>query len=264
MALEKEENEEEEEKHTAHANFKYIYLIRSNIYMKINIDTKARLQIIFLFLLQSYKVAMGSLLLLFVPRSCADNKLCTFRDNLDNRDYMNLPALCCNFITVLAFLIIYIVELKRENWFVNNFDSNHNTADNNLAIVLTTPNYLHLKKPLHYYNQLYYRVTVVTFFIYLINFILSNIILFKDDIFWKNGLTAYFSYILLILMKLYNCYYISLHSLENERALSGYMTEFTSFNVIDSDMIIENNEKSEQSDKIDFYEPPIQRNIILS
>ena len=86
MALEKEENEEEEEKLSAHTNFKYIYLIRSNIYMKINIDTKARLQIIFSFLLQSYKVAMGSLLLLFVPRSCADNKLCTFRDNLDNRD----------------------------------------------------------------------------------------------------------------------------------------------------------------------------------
>ena len=65
-------------------------------------------------------------------------------------------------------------------------------------------------------------------------------------------------------MKLYNCYYISLHSLENERGLSGYMTEFTSFNVIDSDMIIENNEESGQSDKIALYEPPIQTNIILS
>ena len=268
MALEKEENEEEEEKLSAHTNFKYIYLIRSNIYMKINIDTKARLQIIFSFLLQSYKVAMGSLLLLFVPRSCADNKLCTFRDNLDNRDYMNFPALCFNFITVFAFLITYIVELKRENWFVTNFDIDHNKADNNLAIVLTTPNYLHLKKPLHYYNQLYYRVTVVTFFIYLINFILSNIILFKDTIFWENGLTAYFSYILLILMKLYNCYYISLHSLENEKALSGYMTEFTSFNVIDSDMIRHEHfetlyQSGENKDK-SSRNTPIHTNIILS
>ena len=38
-------------------------------------------------------------------------------------------------------------------------------------------------------------------------------------------------------MKLYNCYYISAHSIENDKALSAYMTEFSSFNVIDYDML---------------------------
>ena len=38
-------------------------------------------------------------------------------------------------------------------------------------------------------------------------------------------------------MKLYNCYYISSHSIENDKALSAYMTEFSSFNVIDYDML---------------------------
>ena len=66
---------------------------------------------------------------------------------------------------------------------------------------------------------------------------MSNIVLYNDETFWKIGLAPYSSYIILILMKLYNCYYISSHSIENDKALSAYMTEFSSFNVIDYDML---------------------------
>ena len=37
-------------------------------------------------------------------------------------------------------------------------------------------------------------------------------------------------------MKLYNCYFISSTSIKDDKALSAYMTEFSSFNVIDIDM----------------------------
>ena len=37
-------------------------------------------------------------------------------------------------------------------------------------------------------------------------------------------------------MKLYNCYFISSSSIKEDKALSAYMTEFSSFNVIDVDM----------------------------
>jgi len=230
--------------------------------MKITIDNKERLKILCLFLLQSYKVIMGSLLLLFVPRSCGENQICTIQDNLNNRDFMNLPGLTLNFLAFFSFFITYIVELRRENWLVEHFDIDHNKADNNLAIVLTTTKYSYLKKPLYYHNKLYYRVTIITFTIYFINFILSNIILFKDNIFWNNGLTAYFSYILLILMKLYNCYYISLQSLRKEKGLSAYITEFSSFNVLDGDVIngIESNQQNFKKNTIETVEA---RNIIL-
>ena len=56
--------------------------------------------------------------------------------------------------------------------------------------------------------------------------------LYNDPTFWKVGLAPYFSYILLILMKLYNCYFISSSSIKEDKALSAYMTEFSSFNVI--------------------------------
>ena len=38
-------------------------------------------------------------------------------------------------------------------------------------------------------------------------------------------------------MKIYNNNYISSHSIANNKALSAYMTEFTSFNIIDKDML---------------------------
>jgi ActR/RegA family two-component response regulator len=38
-------------------------------------------------------------------------------------------------------------------------------------------------------------------------------------------------------MKLYNCYYISSSSIKEDKALSAYMTEFSSFNVIDVDLL---------------------------
>ena len=37
-------------------------------------------------------------------------------------------------------------------------------------------------------------------------------------------------------MKLYNCYFISSSSIKEDKALSAYMTEFSSFNVLDADI----------------------------
>ena len=47
-----------------------------------DVDTKERLKIIMIFLLQSYKVAMGSMLVLFVPQECGNNSVCSLNDNL--------------------------------------------------------------------------------------------------------------------------------------------------------------------------------------
>ena len=48
--------------------------------MKLDVDTKERLKTIFIFLLQSYKVLMGSMLVIFVPQMCGDD-VCGITDN---------------------------------------------------------------------------------------------------------------------------------------------------------------------------------------
>lgn len=200
--------------------------------MKVDVDFKERIKIIAMFLLQSYKVLMGSLLLLFVPQKCGD-ELCTMGQSLSNDNMLYRISLIINFITVGFFALTYFIELRRENYCVNKFDIDHNVADNNLSLVLKEKPFLLSKVQKH--NKRYYYVTISTFIIYFMNFILSTIILVQDNIFLSTGLTPYLSYIILILMKLYNCYCISSTSIKKDKALSSYMVEFTSFNVIDPD-----------------------------
>ena len=230
--------------------------------MKLDVDSKERIKIIILFLLQSYKVIMGSMLLVFVPRQCGDD-ICSVQDNLRTNDTLNRAALGTNFLSIAFFLLTYIIELRRENFCVHNFDINHDVGDNNLAIVLK--NKPDLLNALHSHNNKYYRITQMTFLVYLVNFILSDIVLYNDETFWKIGLAPYFSYILLILMKLYNCYYISSHSIQNDKALSAYMTEFSSFNVIDADMLEDVDKTLQPETKTDIGPlPVVPGNAIIS
>mgnify|MGYP006261320123 FL=1 len=56
--------------------------------MKLDVDTKERIKVLLIFLLQSYKVAMGSMLVLFVPQLC-DDGVCSITDNLNKEDALH-------------------------------------------------------------------------------------------------------------------------------------------------------------------------------
>ena len=227
-------------------NFLFIFFALKYYSMKVDVDSRERIKIALLFLLQSYKVIMGSMLVVFVPRQCEDG-ICTATQNVQNPDTLNRAALVTNLVSILSFLATYIVELRRENFCVHNFDINHDVGDNNLAIVLKDKP--QLLESLHSHNRAYYRVTVATFLFYLVNFVVSDIVLYNDPTFWRAGIAPYFSYIVLILMKLYNCYFISSSSIKEDKALSAYMTEFSSFNVIDADML-EDAPETEQKEEV--------------
>ena len=80
--------------------------------MKLDVDNKERLKIAILFLLQSYKVVMGSMLVVFVPRQCEgvnQTTICSVNENVQNYDTLNRVALCSNFITILFFMATYVV-----------------------------------------------------------------------------------------------------------------------------------------------------------
>ncbi len=199
--------------------------------MKIDVDTKERLKIILIFLLQSYKVAMGSMLILFVPQTCGNN-VCSLTDNLTKNDGLHVTTLSLNFISLLAFTLCYHSELQRENWCVHHLDIDKNEGDNNLALVLNQrPDF---KVALDTINNRYYILSLSAAGIYMVNLLFSSIVLFNNSA-GSTTLTSYLGFVLLIVMKLYNSVYISVDSKKNARAFSAYMTEFQSFNVIDVD-----------------------------
>jgi len=199
--------------------------------MKIDVDTKERLKIILIFLLQSYKVAMGSMLILFVPQNC-DKNVCSITDNLAKTDGLHVTTLVFNFISLISFILCYNSELERENWCIKHLDIDKNKGDNNLALILNQkPEF---KQTLAKINNKYYIFSLNAAGVYIINLILSSIVLFNNSA-GSTTLTTYLGFVILILMKLYNSVYISVDSKRNARAFSAYMTEFQSFNVIDVD-----------------------------
>ena len=202
--------------------------------MKVDVDTKERMNVMFIFILQSYKVAMGSMLTLFVPQMC-DDKVCGVTDNLYKEGTLHRAALGINFFSALAFFVCYIIELKRENWCVEHLDIDDNFGDNNLPEVLKKrPD---LEVALHKINDNYFYSSQVTAVTYFINLIVSTVSIYHYTT-GASTITAYLSFVILILMKLKNAIYISRNSKRNNIALSAYMSELQSFNVVDKDHVL--------------------------
>ena len=210
-----------------------------------NNDTIERIKIGFKFIFQSYKVMMGSLLTLFVPQECViDNQsqICSLQNNIEKNDIVNKIALGFNFLSVILFIGCYMIELKRENFLIKHLDIDHNFPDNNLDTILyKKPDFANeLKK----YNKCYFSYIKVLASIYMFNLIISSVSIY-DHYAGISTITSYMSYTTLILLKLYDSTYISYSSSKNNRTLSSYMLEFSSFNVYDKDFLEESSKKNE-------------------
>ena len=244
--------------------------------MKVDQDLKERLKIGALWVFQSYKVIMGSLLILFVPQKCEElveysgstdgeyeTKICSVSDNLNKKDDLfHDITLGFNFLCVGLFLVTYVVELRRENWCVKHLDINHDFPDNHLDDIIDTKP--ELKIELHKKNNRYFKITSLTSGVYMINLILSSIIIY-DNYVGIQAVTSYTSYVALILLKIYNSLFIGYDSLKNDKALSGYITEFSSFNVFDKDIeendivndkVKENSDEIRESEEVDLIINP--------
>ena len=53
----------------------------------------------------------------------------------------------------------------------------------------------------------------------------------------SSTISCFLSFVLLVLMKLYNSYIVAKESVKNDKMMSAYMSEFVSFNVLDTDYI---------------------------
>ena len=55
----------------------------------------------------------------------------------------------------------------------------------------------------------------------------------------SSTISCFLSFVLLVLMKLYNSYIVAKESVKNDKMMSAYMSEFVSFNVLDADYLKE-------------------------
>jgi len=199
----------------------------------IDVDIVQRFKVGGLFILQMYKVMTGTLLALFVPQKCGDH-ICTIQENIDDSDRFHEMVLSWNILTSVLFLGYYLLELRREEWSIKYLDIDNDKPDNSLKEIIIK--YKDLDEKMERINKYYYNIVRVTIFFYVINNLLS-IRLLKDKYYSSTTLSCFFSFSLLVGMKLYNSYTVAKNSVLYDKMTSAYMTEFVSYNVIDSDYL---------------------------
>ena len=188
----------------------------------------------------------GTLLSLFVPQACYAEitnstpkglnnvQICSLSQNFDNNEIYHKSTLYWNCLSFLLFIMCYIFELKRENWAIKFLDINNDIPDNALKekIILEPI----LDKKMDQLNKYYYHSLLITSGVYCINVLLMIKILISDY-HSISTLSCFVSFVLLVLMKLYNSLSVSYQSVKNDKMMSAYMSEFVSFNVLDSDYL---------------------------
>jgi len=234
--------------------------------MEIDHDIVQRIKVMGLFFLQFYKVMTGTLLTLFIPQACytasitdgstndsANLQVCTLTQNYENNELYHKSTLYWNCLSFCLFIISYIFELRREHWAIKFLDINNDIPDNALkAKIVDEPK---LDKEMDKLNKFYYRVLVTTAGVYFINIALMIRILIKDY-HSISTLSCFVSFVLLVNIKLYNSLSIAYQSVHNDKMMSAFMSEFVSYNVLDSDYIEEKEkEKEKEKENLQYVRP---------
>ena len=77
--------------------------------------------------------------------------------------------------------------------------------------------------------------------------------LINDGYHSSSTISCFLSFVLLVLMKLYNSIEVARKSVKDDKMMSAYMSEFVSFNVLDKDYVEQKllEDKKENADKED-------------
>ena len=108
--------------------------IRNSITEKLNDqDSKQKIGMYFAFIMDFYRVLMGSFLIIFVPQKC-DNEICGLFENVVTGNPAVDSAFAINVALFSIFMIMYHAELTRENKMINYLHVNPELPRDNEAV----------------------------------------------------------------------------------------------------------------------------------
>lgn len=202
--------------------------------MKLDVDTKQRIMTWTYMMMEIYKVLMGTFLVIFVPQKCG-NRICGATDNFFNGSIINSVGNISNFVTFSSIGTLYFIEMKRENWCIKYLDIDDNKSSNNLDEEIEKyPKYKH---EMHQLNRKYLNCTYAALFLMVVNFIISGFTVYQSYA-GPNSVTTFISFFMLVSLKLYSSWNVGALSVKYERANSAYLREPKTYNTIDEDFRI--------------------------
>lgn len=197
-------------------------------------------------LLEIYRVLMGAFLVLFVPQKCGEH-ICDFNENLNKSDIIDIVGLSSNLVTFLNFLILYFIEVKRENKLITYLEVNRFEPVDNESVgeALNKLDEKRRKKILDY-DHYYYNVGKTATGTFTINTILSIIVVLKS---YLNNTTiiVLLTNVLFMGLKVNEVY--SIVNTKKNVFYSAYLTNKVQYNDVDPDKFksITNEENKEEN-----------------
>lgn len=188
------------------------------------------------FLMEFYRVLMGSFLIVFVPQKC-DNDMCTLFENVITTNPIANGAFSMNLLLFAIYVLLYYVELKRENKLINYLHVNPELPRDNDSVGLALVN-LHEDKlnNILLWDKRYQTVGRVGIVGFIINLGLSGYVIFTHYLDNKT-ITVFLTNALFMGLKLNDVKNIT--ETEKNIFLSAYLMRKVQYNDVDPDKKIE-------------------------
>jgi hypothetical protein len=208
--------------------------------------------------LEMYRVIVSSFLVLFVPQKC-DDHVCTLSENMVLEHDLYNAGLVFNFLTMAAFLAMYILEVKRENRLITYLDVNKSIASDNDSVGLTLEKLpLDKRDSIWELDKYYIYSGWSAIVMFIINTILSGFVVYEYYL-DSQTTSTYITNILFMVTKLADVH--SNVNTEKNVFYSAYLKGKIQYNDVDPDKLLkietnENNENVETSKSNDYTNIP--------
>lgn len=211
-------------------------------------DCKQKCYVLIEFLIEIYRIVIGTCLITFVPQKCGDVN-CGYTWVVFGNSVFAI-AFYINMITLGCFLILYIIEIIRENKIINYLEVNIYLGNDNVVVGEKIQKLNPIKrKRLYWIDTIYVGWAGFCICCFGTNTIFSGIVILRNlD---NKAITGFVTNILFMFIKIYRIYFV-IHT-EKNIFYSAYLMNFVQFNDLDPreiEWIDENSKKIED----DVYE----------
>tara|TARA_B110000285_G_scaffold233368_1_gene307000 strand:+ start:222 stop:1229 length:1008 start_codon:yes stop_codon:yes gene_type:complete len=197
-------------------------------------DFNQKMNVGFTLVLELYRVLMGAFLVAFVPQQCGDD-ICSLSENINRDDALSQSAIMCNVITMVSFLALYFVEVKRENKLINYLEVNRfNSVDNESVGEALEKLAVPKKQSIWDYDGYYQKTGYVSTIAFLFNAIISSIVVYNHYLDSKT-LTVFLTNVLFMGSKVADVF--STVNTKKNVFYSAYLKDKVQFNDVDPDKV---------------------------
>jgi hypothetical protein len=197
-------------------------------------DFKQKTSSYITFTLEMYRVLMGTLLLLFVPQKCGDD-LCSMSQIFEMNDAKHIGNISVNIMTFLAFFLMYVIELRRENKMISYLEVNKEFPCDNDAVgeaLLLLPE--DKRKVVLNLDGSYQKACYIAALFYIGNSVYSGLTIY-ENFYDSKTTTVFITNLLFLLGKLIDVY--GLANTETNIFYSAYLKDKVQYNYADPDKI---------------------------